>query len=72
MMKRRKAKVGGRPFKHASGLTDPVAVIAEHSLAANAVTEHVEVPRGYRARTVDSTDPEPSEQVHPHADRRSA
>lgn len=44
--------VGGKPFEHASGYQDPVSVIAEHSLPDDLTTADVEVPHGYRARTV--------------------
>lgn len=50
----RVSKVGGQVFRHASGLDDPVAVIAEHSLAEmiGEPDVPVEPPHGYRARSV--------------------
>jgi hypothetical protein len=61
-----KIKVGGQVFRHASGLTDPVAVIAEHSL--DGTPDHIDVPRGYRSRTVGANESDTDELTH----RRSA
>ena len=53
----RVSKVGGQVFRHASGLDDPVAVIAEHSLAEmiGEPDAEFEAPHGYRARSVSET-----------------
>jgi hypothetical protein len=70
MFKRKTHRVGGKPFEHSSGLHDPVAVIAEHTLPPDLTPEIVQIPHGYRARTIgEPTGTDQAEHVGDHVER---